>query len=139
MWYVYILELRNGAYYTGITKNIIKRFQKHNAGKGSKYVRAYLPCELVYIGLCKDHSTALKEEARIKRLKKYLKLLLILGETNIIGNFKPYINRSHLSYTQIRWLYRLLYKLYDTNILKEYKYNSFFKPYRTFIKKYKIF
>ncbi|MCP4650324.1 MAG: GIY-YIG nuclease family protein, partial [PVC group bacterium] len=35
MWYLYILECKDGSYYTGITKDIPSRIKRHNAGKGA--------------------------------------------------------------------------------------------------------
>lgn len=67
-WYVYIVECRNGHFYTGITNNVAKRVAAHNAGKGSKAVKAFgLPVVLRRTLLAADKSHALKVEARIKR------------------------------------------------------------------------
>jgi putative endonuclease len=76
MWYVYILQLSNGALYTGITNNIIKRLSVHRDGKGSKYVRANLPCELVYLEEATDRSMATKRELKIKKMPRAKKLEL---------------------------------------------------------------
>lgn len=77
MWVVYILELNDGSYYTGITKNLNKRLDAHKSGKGSKYVRSRLPCRVVYICNERDRSEASKREAAIKKLSRKKKELLI--------------------------------------------------------------
>ena len=72
-WYVYILYLANDTYYTGITNDLAKRLKKHEAGTGSKYVRAHLPLKLHYTELKRNRSAALKREYEIKQLTKQQK------------------------------------------------------------------
>ncbi len=74
--FVYILECRDKTLYTGWTKNLNKRLEKHNSGKGAKYTRGRTPCKLVYYSCFPTKSLALKEEARIKKLKKNQKIKL---------------------------------------------------------------
>jgi putative endonuclease len=76
-WYTYILECADASLYTGITNDIGKRLAKHNSGKASKYTRARLPVVLRAYWLQKDKGSALKEEARIKKLSRADKLKLI--------------------------------------------------------------
>ncbi|HFD33062.1 MAG TPA: GIY-YIG nuclease family protein [Gammaproteobacteria bacterium] len=45
--YMYILKCADNSYYTGSTRNIEKRLQQHETGKGSKYTSTRLPIELV--------------------------------------------------------------------------------------------
>lgn len=77
MWIVYVLELNDGSYYTGITNDIVKRLNKHKSGKGSKYVRSRLPCRVVYTCSELNRSMASKREAAIKKLSRKEKELLI--------------------------------------------------------------
>lgn len=76
-WYVYILKCKDNSYYTGITKNIKKRIESHKSGKGSKYTKNRGPFQLVYKEKCTNHSTALKRENSIKKLKRIQKIILI--------------------------------------------------------------
>jgi len=76
-WVVYILELSNGNYYTGITNNLEKRLKRHINGKGSKIVRSYLPFKLIYTEKAKNRSEASKRESTIKRLSRKEKENLI--------------------------------------------------------------
>ncbi len=78
-WCVYILECRNGAYYTGMTNNLVERVKEHKVGKGGKFTRAFKVKRLVYKEACKDRSSALKREAAIKRLPRALKEGLVTG------------------------------------------------------------
>jgi putative endonuclease len=77
MYFVYILKCKDGSLYTGITNDIEKRMEVHRSGKGSKYVRARSPFELVYKEEHEDKSSALKREIQIKKMERYNKLELI--------------------------------------------------------------
>jgi predicted GIY-YIG superfamily endonuclease len=77
MWYLYILRCRDGSLYTGITTDVEKRFEAHQAGRGAKYTRGRGPLELVYRETCGDHSAALKRELEMKKLPRERKLRLI--------------------------------------------------------------
>lgn len=66
MW-VYILRCRDDSLYTGIAKDIVKRIDKHNKGKGAKYTRSRLPVRLIAQRWMKNKSNALRLEAFIKK------------------------------------------------------------------------
>ena len=70
MWHLYILRLSDDSLYTGITKDIEHRLEKHRSGNGSKYVRSRLPCEVIYTEKLENRSEALKREAEIKSWSK---------------------------------------------------------------------
>jgi len=73
-WFVYILECRDGSFYTGVTNNIEKRMKAHAQGKGSKYVYRKGFKQLLASKQCKDKSDACKSEYLIKQLPKIKKL-----------------------------------------------------------------
>ncbi len=77
MWTLYILRLSDKSLYTGITKNLEERLEKHRKGEGSKYVRSRLPLKLVYTEEYKNRSKASKREAEIKKWSKWKKEGLI--------------------------------------------------------------
>ncbi|MBU2567483.1 MAG: GIY-YIG nuclease family protein, partial [Elusimicrobia bacterium] len=60
-FYVYILECKDGTYYTGYTNNLEKRIELHNKGYGAKYLRGKLPVELVYYKEYKTRKSAMHE------------------------------------------------------------------------------
>lgn len=76
-YYCYMLLCANGCYYTGWTTDPLRRLNQHNAGRGARYTRINSPCELVYVEEVADHSTALKRELQIKRLKPLKKVILV--------------------------------------------------------------
>lgn len=79
-WYVYIVECRDGTLYTGITDDIPRRMEAHNAGKGAKYTRGRGPVTLVYQEDAPSHSQALRREYYIKQLTRAEKQVLIHRE-----------------------------------------------------------
>lgn len=76
-WCVYILECRNGHFYTGITNDIARRLSAHQKGKGARYTRAFGASKLVYQENRKNRSLASKREAEIKSWTRKRKLELI--------------------------------------------------------------
>lgn len=70
IWYLYIIRCGDNSFYTGIAKDVEKRFKKHRAGKAAKYTRARQPLELVLVKEIGSHSEALKEEFAIKQFFK---------------------------------------------------------------------
>ena len=80
MYYLYILKCADKTLYTGITTDLKRRLVEHNSGKlGAKYTHSRRPVKLVYSRSLKDRSEATREEARIKKLTRAEKLLLISG------------------------------------------------------------
>ena len=45
---MYILECRDGTYYTGSTIDLTRRLAQHESGEGANYIRKRLPVKLVY-------------------------------------------------------------------------------------------
>jgi putative endonuclease len=69
-YFVYILESEvNGKYYIGQTEDLQERVKRHNSGK-NKYTRLYIPWELRWWKKFNTRSEAVKEERKIKRIKK---------------------------------------------------------------------
>lgn len=77
IWYLYILQCKDGSLYTGITPNVQKRLEAHRAGKGAKYTRGRGPLELVYQEACGSHSEALKREHEVKAMSREKKLAIL--------------------------------------------------------------
>ncbi len=75
-WYIYIVRCNDGTLYTGIAKDLNKRIDQHNNGKGAKYTRGRGPVTLVNHFRRHGKSEALKLERKIKLLSKEEKLSL---------------------------------------------------------------
>ena len=76
-WFVYLLRCGDGSLYTGITNDITRRCEQHNAGTASRYTRSRLPVVLVYQEPQASQSLALKREATIKAVSRLEKESLI--------------------------------------------------------------
>lgn len=77
MYFVYILECKDGSLYTGITTDVERRFREHQEGVGSHYTRARKAKEIVYRESVLTRSLASRREADIKKMSRATKLLLI--------------------------------------------------------------
>ena len=76
-WLVYILRCADGSLYTGITKNVTRSRQQHNAGTASRYTRSRIPTKLVWQEAQASQSAALKRELAIKAMTRKEKLTMI--------------------------------------------------------------
>jgi putative endonuclease len=79
MWFVYIIENKLGHFYTGICKDLARRFNEHNSNgiKCAKALKGKGPLRLIYCCEIDDHSSALKMEIWIKKLSKTDKVNLV--------------------------------------------------------------
>lgn len=76
-YYVYILQCKNGSYYTGSTSNLTKRVKLHNSGHGAKYLANKLPVVLVYAKEYKHYKYVRHAERNLKKLARKQKEELI--------------------------------------------------------------
>lgn len=79
-WSLYVAECADGSYYTGIAKDVGKRIETHNSGKGSKYTATHRPVKLVFQEPQADYSAALRREYQVKTLSKNRKVRFVSGE-----------------------------------------------------------
>lgn len=75
-WIVYILECSDRSLYTGITTDMARRLEEHQAGRGAKYTAPRRPLAIRYVEPQATHSAALKREAEIKSMRRSEKLAL---------------------------------------------------------------
>ncbi len=76
-FFVYIVQCRDGTYYTGYTKDLKDRIALHNSGIGAKYLKGKLPVKLVYAKEYHYYKNALSAERRVKKLTREQKERLI--------------------------------------------------------------
>lgn len=76
-WLVYIIEASDHSLYTGITKDMPRRWQQHSNGTGAKFFRGRKPLNLKFVESEHTRSTASQREAAIKKLGRQAKLRLI--------------------------------------------------------------
>ena len=83
--WVYILRCGDGSLYTGAAKDLDARLAQHQAGKASRYTRAHQPVAVAWSKELPSWSECLKEEIRIKRLKRDHKERVVRGEAGANG------------------------------------------------------
>lgn len=74
MFFVYVLQCKDGSLYTGYTNDLKKRVNLHNEGKASKYTRSRLPVKLVASWNFETKKDAMKKEAKFKSLPRSRKI-----------------------------------------------------------------
>ncbi|MCB1166018.1 MAG: GIY-YIG nuclease family protein [Leptospiraceae bacterium] len=94
-YFIYILQTRSGAYYTGITTDLKRRLDEHvNSPRGSKYMRSHRPdaiaaaWKLEPAGVSENtnmRSLASRLESKIKALSRQEKESLIKKPSAIKG------------------------------------------------------
>ncbi|MEN9341769.1 MAG: hypothetical protein RIQ54_25 [Candidatus Parcubacteria bacterium] len=78
MYAVYIVECRDGSFYTGIATDVHRRIREHNqTSRGAVYTRSRRPVVLRFFRYVSDRSEALRLELRIKQMNRSEKMLLI--------------------------------------------------------------
>ena len=74
---VYILRCSDDTLYTGWTNDINRSLAAHNEGRGAKYTRGRRPVTLAYLEEFATKEEAMSREARIKKLSRAQKILLL--------------------------------------------------------------
>jgi putative endonuclease len=75
--YVYIVQCRDGMYYTGITNDLRRRIAEHNSGVKTAIQLSRRPVTLVYWKVFSTREEAAKREKEIKGWRRDKKELLI--------------------------------------------------------------
>ncbi len=68
---------RNGALYTGVTSNLVKRVHQHKRGETQGFTKRYGCKLLVYFEVCDSMTSAINREKQIKAGRRSKKLELI--------------------------------------------------------------
>ncbi|MBT0725889.1 GIY-YIG nuclease family protein [Rosenbergiella australiborealis] len=76
-WSVYLIQTAKGAFYTGISTDVFRRFGEHERGRGAKALRGRGPLTLVFQCSVGDRADALRLEYRIKQLSHLKKLEIV--------------------------------------------------------------
>ena len=80
-WYFYVLLCSDGSYYGGVTTDVDRRLNEHNASsRGAKYTRTRRPVRLVYWAKYESRSMAQKAECSFKKLQRKEKEELLWGQ-----------------------------------------------------------
>ncbi|MBU1043616.1 MAG: GIY-YIG nuclease family protein [Candidatus Omnitrophica bacterium] len=77
MWFVYIAECRDGTFYCGIAKDVLKRIAEHNSNNKCRYTSFRKPLVLKYYEQCENYKMARSRETEIKKFSRIKKEALI--------------------------------------------------------------
>jgi putative endonuclease len=80
VWFVYVLRCGDGSLYCGITSDLERRLEQHQAGTGARYTRGRGPVERLIHWEYPTRSAALKAELAFKRLTRPKKEVLVLAK-----------------------------------------------------------
>ena len=69
-----MLSCSDKSLYTGVTTDVNRRLNEHNAKKGAKYTRSRVPVIVLYYREVENRSTAQKMESAFKKLSRSKKL-----------------------------------------------------------------
>ena len=85
-FFVYILEMENGSFYTGYTDDLAARWAKHASGRGAKFTRAFRPVRIAACWkVCGVKGEAMRVEAFIKSLARSVKDALVAKPSSLCG------------------------------------------------------
>ena len=77
-WFFYVLRCSDNTFYAGVTIDISRRLNEHNAtARGAKYTRTRRPVQVVFNKRFESRSEAQKAEYRFKKLTRKQKESII--------------------------------------------------------------
>lgn len=82
-WYVYMLECKGKRIYTGVAKDVQKRYDEHINGKGARFTKSFPPKKILHTMEAENYGQALKLEYAIKQLSKPQKQSLMKGKIHL--------------------------------------------------------
>lgn len=80
--FFYLARCNDKSLYAGYTKNIQKREEAHNQGKGAKYTATRRPIKIIYWELFETQTKAMQREKQVKKWNK-------IKKENLINNKRP--------------------------------------------------
>ncbi|PFG57821.1 putative endonuclease [Vibrio sp. ES.051] len=83
-WSVYLIRTSHNALYCGVTNDIYRRFNQHQAGKGAKALKGKGPLVLEWSSNFESKTVAMRAEYYIKQLTKAKKELLVSSKLCIV-------------------------------------------------------
>lgn len=87
-WYMYVVSCSDGTFYTGVTKDVLRRVKEHNAGRGAAYTSSRRPVELMAAWQFASQRLALLAERRMKSLRRVQKLHYVAGDDDFAGGVR---------------------------------------------------
>lgn len=92
---MYILECEDKKYYTGSTKNLDRRIEEHQSGKGSNFTKKISGFRLVYYEEYDRIDDAFNREKQIQKWSHQKKQALICGNLKQLRKLSECQNKTH--------------------------------------------
>ena len=94
MAWMYILECADGSFYVGSTRDLARRLQQHQDGKGAAFTRRRRPVRLVYSCAFERVVEAFAAEKKVQGWSRAKRQALIDGDFDALGllarkDFRP--------------------------------------------------
>jgi predicted GIY-YIG superfamily endonuclease len=103
LYYVYILECKDGSFYTGLTNDLIRRFEEHCSGKYETcYTYKRRPLTLLYYETIPFLQDGINRELQIKGWSRAKKIALIKQDYHKLQLLAQCNNLSHHKYKDIK-------------------------------------
>ena len=83
LWFCYMVKCSDGAFYVGISNDVVGRVEEHNRGFGPKFTKARRPVELIWSQSFPDIFAARRREIELKGWSRAKKSRLINKRTGI--------------------------------------------------------
>lgn len=93
-YFVYIVECKDGSYYTGVTSELEKRINEHNSGFYKGYTSSRLPVKLVYSNRFTNVNDAITAEKQIKGWSRVKNEALIIGDFDFLRKLSKGKNKD---------------------------------------------
>lgn len=90
--FTYILECKDGTFYTGSTWDLEYRFGQHQKGEGANYTKKRLPVKLVYYEVYERIDEAFLREKQIQGWRRAKKIALIEGN----DEYLPLLSQNYV-------------------------------------------
>jgi putative endonuclease len=95
--FMYILKCSDDTYYTGSTKDIVRRLWEHNNSLGANYTKKRLPVKLVYFEEYSRIDDAFYREKQIQGWSRQKKEALINGKNNLLPDLAKKVYREKVA------------------------------------------
>ncbi len=92
--YMYILECSDGSYYTGSTKDLIRRLDQHQSGEGANYTAKRLPVKLIYYEEYDRIDDAFYREKQVQGWSRRKKQALMKGDKQLLSELAKKVFRK---------------------------------------------
>lgn len=101
MFFIYIIECKDGSYYIGQTNNLLQRMVQHKNGNGCLYTKNKGFNQLLVYWVCDNRNGALKLEKYLKTLTKKRKITLIENPELLGKKFGVYLDENYKTYKEL--------------------------------------